>query len=180
MSSIETKSIWLIDPVHSKIRFETKYLLISSVSGWFSEIEGSVVTTSDDFTDSEVNITIYVNSLTTGNEERDNHLRSADFFDAKTFPIITFRCQHVKVDESFADVKGFLCLKGITAEIKFNADYLGSVKDPMGNSKAGFKMATSINRKDFNISWNQYFDTSGVLLSDEVQIVGDIQLLKVS
>ncbi|MCW3111240.1 MAG: polyisoprenoid-binding protein [Segetibacter sp.] len=180
MDDKETKKVWLIDPVHSKIRFETKYLLITSVSGWFTKFEGSVSTSSDNFEDSHLNLTIYANSLDTGIEERDKHLRSADFFDVKRFPTITFNSTLITVDGSEADVIGDLCIKGITETINFKAKYVGCVQDPLGNWKAGFEMSTSLNRKDFNITWNQFFDNSGVLLSDEVKVFGDIQLLKVS
>ena len=180
MDDKDTKKVWLIDPVHSKIRFETKYLLITSVSGWFTKFEGTVTTLFEDFRDSEVCLTIYTNSLFSGNEERDNHLRSADFFDVKKFPTITFNSTLISVEDSLVDIIGELCIKGITETLNFKAKYLGCVQDPIGNWKAGFEMNTTLNRKDFNITWNKFFDNAGVLLSDEVQVFVDIQLLKVS
>src|SRR4051812_21828820 len=125
MEDQDTKRVWLIDPVHTKIRFETKYLLITSVSGWFTKFEGSVTSSSEDFQDGEINLTIYTNSLFTGNEERDNHLRSSDFFDVKRFPVITFKSKLITVESSSVDVIGDLCIKGKTEVIDFKAQYLG-------------------------------------------------------
>ena len=180
MENNDNKQVWLIDPVHSKFRFETKYLLITSLSGWFTQPEGRIITSSDSFHNCKLQVTIYTGSVYTGNEERDNHLRSADFFDVKNFPAITFNSSLVIVRDSTADISGDLSIKGITKTLHFKAKYLGSVRDPLGNWKAAFEMSTILNRKDFNISWNQFFDNSGVLLSDEVKVFCDVQLLKVS
>lgn len=178
MKEKENKSVWFVDPVHTKIRFESKYLLITSVSGWFSEFEG-IVTASDDFSESQIDITVYTNSVYTANEERDKHLRSTDFFDIKKFPILSFKSTFAIVKGSDVDIVGDLRIKNITKSISFSARYVGSVQDPMGNLKAGFETSLTLNRKDFNISWNQVFDKSGILLSDEVKIFCDIQLLKI-
>lgn len=180
MQGQNKKNIWVIDPVHTRIRFETKYLLITSVSGSFTEFEGSVTTPSDNFDNSEIKLKLYTNSINTGNEERDNHLRSADFFDAAHYPSLTFSSTSVHVRNTEIKVTGELCIKNIRETISFGAKHLGFVTDPFGNSKSAFEMQLVLNRKDFGISWNQFFDNAGVLLSDEVKIFGDIQLLKVS
>lgn len=180
MEPATQKSTWAIDPVHSKLRFDAKYLMISTVSGWFREIEGIVVTHGTNFDDSEMSLTIYTNSIYTGIEERDNHLRSADFFDALHFPIIRFRSTSVHNSENLITIKGDLTIKDITQPISFVARYLGSCKDPNGNTKAGFDFDISFDRKDFNITWNRFFDQQGVLISDMVLIHGDVQLLKLS
>jgi polyisoprenoid-binding protein YceI len=180
MSTSIKQATWAIDPVHSTIRFDAKYLLITSVSGWFREFEGTVVSGQDGFCNSEIQLTIYVHSLTTANEERDNHLRSADFFDAKQFPVIQFRSTEVSMQEKNIQVTGILSVKGIEHTITFMATFLGMCADPLGNTKAGFEMETVLNRKDFNITWNQLFDKNGLLLSDEVKVHCDLQLLKLS
>src|SRR6188474_1075510 len=108
MEEIKHKNTWAIDPVHTKIRFDAKYLMITSVSGWFRELEGTVVNGSKDFNDSEIRLTIYSNSIFTGIEERDTHLRSADFFDAKNYPTISFRSNTVTVNEDCIKVTGQL------------------------------------------------------------------------
>ncbi|KIC91674.1 YceI family protein [Flavihumibacter sp. ZG627] len=171
---------WVIDPVHSKIRFESKYLLLTAVTGWFNEMEGTVVTGYDNFDACSISLLIYTNSLTTQNESRDEHLRSADFFDTASFPTIRFQSTEVKSVERRLAVTGDLTIKGVTKLIRFDAGFLGTVNDPYGNRKAGFTLNTTLNRKDFDISWNKYFDQEGILLSDEVTIVADLQLMKLS
>lgn len=180
MSTSVKKATWAIDPIHSTIRFDAKYLLITSVSGWFREFEGTVVSSIDGFCNSEIQLTIYTQSLTTANEERDNHLRSADFFDAKQFPVIQFRSTAVTMHEKNISVSGILSVKNIEHPFHFTATFLGMCADPMGNAKAAFEMDAILNRKDFNITWNQLFDKNGLLLSDEVKVHCDLQLLKLS
>ena len=180
MSTTEKQATWAIDPIHSTIRFDAKYLLITSVSGWFREFEGTVVSSSDGFSSSEIQLTIYVQSLTTANEERDNHLRSPDFFDAKQFPAIHFRSTEVTMQEKNIHVSGILSVKNIEHPFHFTAAFLGMCADPMGNTKAAFEMDAVLNRKDFNITWNPLFDKNGLLLSDEVKVHCDLQLLKLS
>ncbi|WP_205510526.1 YceI family protein [Longitalea arenae] len=180
MNTTVKQATWAIDPTHSTIRFDAKYLLISSVSGWFREFEGTVVSGQDGFCNSEINLTIYTHSLNTGNNERDNHLRSPDFFDSKNFPTIQFRSTEVTMQEKNIRVTGRLTVKGIEHPFSFTATFLGMCADPMGNTKAGFEMNTVLNRKDLNITWNQLFDRNGLLLSDEVRVHCDLQLLKLS
>jgi polyisoprenoid-binding protein YceI len=180
MEEIKHTTIWAIDPVHSKIRFDAKYLMITSVSGWFREVEGTVICDDEGFNESEIRLTIYTHSLFTGIDERDNHLRSADFFDTAKYPTITFQSTHVQVQENDIKITGLLSIKDITQELVFTAKYLGSVPDPMGNTKAGFEMDTVFDRKDFNITWNQFFDKQGILISDQVKLHADVQLLKLS
>jgi polyisoprenoid-binding protein YceI len=180
MSTTVKKATWAIDPIHSTIRFDAKYLMITSVSGWFREFEGTLLSDCDGFTNSEIQLTIYTHSLNTGNEERDKHLRSADFFDAKQFPAIQFRSKAVTMHDKRVEVTGILTVKGIEHPFTFNATFLGMCADPLGNTKAAFEMDTVLNRKDFNITWNQLFDKNGLLLSDEVKVHCDLQLLKLS
>lgn len=181
MSTSVKQATWAIDPIHSTIRFDAKYLLITSVSGWFREFEGTVVSGQDGYCNSSINLTIYVNSLTTGNDERDNHLRSPDFFDARKYPMIQFRSTAVTTkQEKQLEVTGILTVKGVEHPFTFTANFLGQCSDPLGNTKAGFDMDAVLNRKDFNITWNQLFDKNGLLLSDEVKVHCDLQLLKLS
>lgn len=170
--------IWMVDPVHTRIRFESKYLLLTAVSGWFTEFEGTVVAPNENFNESDIRLTIYTHSLYTGNEERDNHLKSADFFDARRYPTISFRSTAVTVNEAGLHVNGQLTIKDLTQPMEFDVHLIGISKDTMGNSKAGFEMDTVFNRKDFNISWNQVIDKYGVMIADEVKLHCDIQLLK--
>lgn len=174
------KTTWAIDPVHTSIRFEAKYLLITSISGMFREFEGMVVSEGNDFYNSEINLTIYTNSLFTGNDTRDNHLRSPDFFDTKQYPVIQFKSASVTADGANLEVSGVLMVKNITQEYNFTAKHLGTTVDPNGNTKAGFEMDTVLNRHDFNISWNQLYGVDALLLGNEVKLHADVQLLKLS
>jgi polyisoprenoid-binding protein YceI len=180
MEANNKEVVWVIDPVHSRIRFDTKYLLLTPVSGWFTEFEGTVITPGEDFDNSEVLLTIYANSVYTGNEQRDSHLKSVDFFDAARFPVITYKSSTVKVQGDFIAAKGILKIKGIQQEIDLQVKYVGTTQDPNGNSKAGFTLETTFNRQDFNINWNQVLDQHGLLLSDEVLLHCDVQLLRLS
>jgi len=180
MTATNNKTVWAIDPVHTKIRFDARYLMITAVSGWFRQLEGTVTSAGDDFSNSSIELVLYTNSIDTGVPERDNHLRSADFFDAKKYPTIHFKSTAVSVTDGKINITGSLTIKDTTQDIQFTAVYFGSLPDPMGNTKAGFESDIIFNRKDFNISWNQRFDKQGVLISDEVGIHADIQLLKLS
>lgn len=173
-------TVWVIDPVHTRIRFETKYLLLTAVSGWFTEFEGSVTTSDDDFSDCGIRLTIYANSIYTGNEERDAHLRSADFFDTRRYPTINFHSTGVQITEGQIKVTGDLTIKDHTQSLQFTARHTGISNDTMGNTKAGFEMDTTFDRKDFNISWNQVIDKFGVMIGDEVKLHCDVQLLKIT
>jgi polyisoprenoid-binding protein YceI len=180
MQQPSTKTTWAIDPVHSRIRFDAKYLQITSVSGWFREFEGAIVTENDNFDNSVIQLTIYTNSLFTGNDFRDDHLRSPDFFDTKKYPVIDFRSTAVHVQGDEIAVSGVLSVKDIRQDYQFTARYLGAMQDPNGNIKAGFEMDCVLNRKDFNISWNQLYGADALLLSNEVKLHADMQLLKLS
>ncbi len=178
MATQSNKQTWAIDPVHTKVRFDAKYLLLSTVSGWFQEIEGAVSGANSDFTDSEINLTIYTHSIYTGITERDQHLRSADFFHTEKFPTIRFRSTAVTTAGDEIHITGLLTVKEVTHTIGFNARYLGTVPDAMGNTKAGFEMDMILDRKAFDIGWNLRFDTNGLLIADEVHLRADVQLLR--
>ena len=178
MEDLQSSTIWMVDPVHTRIRFESKYLLLTAVSGWFTQFEGSVVAPANDFSGSEIRLMIYANSIYTGNDERDNHLKSPDFFDVRRYPVIGFRSTAVSVQEASIQVSGQLTIKDVTKSLEFNVHHTGISEDPMGNCKAGFEMDAVFNRKDFNISWNQAIDRFGVMIADEVKLHCDIQLLR--
>lgn len=172
-------TIWAIDPVHTRIRFETKYLLLTAVSGWFTQFEGTVLSPDgNNFDGSQISLTIYVNSIYTGNDERDGHLRSPDFFDARKYPTITFKSTSVTVQDATVGIHGALTIKDVTQPLEFTARHAGITPDTMGNIKAGFEMETVFNRKDFSINWNQVIDRFGVMIADEVKLHADVQLLR--
>ncbi|MET0636508.1 MAG: YceI family protein [Chitinophagaceae bacterium] len=174
------QTIWAIDPIHSQIRFEARYLL-SHVSGWFPDFEGTVISSGEGFDQSELRVAIYTNSVYTGNNERDRHLRSADFFDAINYPVIGFHSTGVNQAEGdLLKITGLLDIKGIQVKQEMETRYLGVQPDQLGNIKAGFSLDALFNRKDFGISWNQLLDKGGTLLSDEIRVHADVQLLRLT
>lgn len=171
---------WVIDPIHSELQFKIKHLMITSVTGSFDIFEASVETEGEDFSKAKVRFTASVNSLSTGNEQRDGHVKSADFFDVATFPLITFvttKAENVDSDGSY-ELYGDLTIRDITKNVKLSVEFGGVVKDVYGNTKAGFTINGKIHRKDFGLVWNGVTEAGGVILGDEVKIISEIQLIE--
>ena len=177
---METKTKWVIDPVHSEIAFKVKHLMITNVKGVFKEFEASIYTTGDDFMTAEVDFWMDPASVDTGSADRDAHLKSADFFDVENHKEITFTANTIeKVDNDGSyELYGDLTIKGITKRIKLDVEFGGVVKDPWGNEKAGFSINGKINRKDWGLNWNTALEAGGFLVSDDVRISCEVQLLK--
>lgn len=180
MAETTDRSVWVIDPIHSKFRFEARYLLLTCISGWFPEVEGVVIASQPGFTDCNIEVTIYTHSVFTGNEERDNHLRSADFLDAARFPAIRFQSLSALGNGEHIEVEGVLTVKGITRPVQVTVAFVGVSPDPMGNIKAGFQFSTVLSRRDFNITWNKVFDTGNFVLEDPITVSADIQLMRIT
>jgi polyisoprenoid-binding protein YceI len=172
---------WAIDFSHSKIGFSVRHFGITEVEGFFRSAEATILASKGDFSDVRVGISIDVYSIDTHDEQRNGHLRSADFFDAAAFPAIQFESTSVeKVDESDYKLYGNLTIKGITQLIILDMAYAGMVpKDPYGNTKVGLVLRGKINRKDFGIMWNLALDNGGLAVSETVKIDCPIQLLKI-
>jgi len=165
---------WNIDAVHSDVSFSVRHLMVSKVRGSFRTFEGQIVT-ADDPTASSVTATIDLSSIDTGNADRDNHLRSADFFDVATHPKMTFTSTSVgSVGDNFA-VTGDLTLHGVTKSISFQLELNGFGPDPWGGTRAGFSASTAISRKDFGIEFNMPLENGGVVLGDKVDITLEIE-----
>jgi polyisoprenoid-binding protein YceI len=178
-----TKTKWIIDPAHSEIGFKVKHLMITNVKGVFKEFDASIYTTNEDFMSAEVDFYLNPGSVDTGDANRDAHLRGADFFDAENFKQIHFTSDFAvdKVDNDGSyEVWGDLTVKGIKKQIKLSVEFGGIMKDPWGNHKAGMTINGKINRTDFGLNWNAALEAGGVLVSEEVRIIGDIQLVKAS
>lgn len=181
---METKEVivktkWSIDPMHSQIGFKVKHLMFSNVRGTFKEYDASIYTTAEDFMSAEIDFWINPASIDTGDEKRDAHLRSADFFDAESFKEINFTANtHEKVEKGKYLLFGDLTMKGIKKQVKLNVEFGGVVKDPWGNEKAVFSIEGKINRKDWGLNWNAALETGGVLVSEEIWINCDVQLTK--
>ena len=171
---------WAIDPTHSEVHFKIKHLMITNVTGSFDIFQASVATEDEDFSKAKVSFTADVDSISTGNEQRDGHLKSADFFDAATYPQIKFiatKAENVDNDGSY-ELYGDLTIRDVTKSVKLSVEFGGVVKDPYGNTKAGFTINGKINRKDFGLTWNGVTEAGGVVVSDEVRIISEIQLIE--
>ena len=179
MTTQENKTRWVLDPAHSEILFKVKHLMITHVKGEFRTFNAVALTQGNDFSDAKVTATLLVESVFTNNDDRDKHLRSADFFDAEIHPEMTFRSVSMirKGEEEF-EMKGLLTMKGISKEVTLEVEFGGVNKDPWGNEKAGFSLAGKLNRKDWGLNWNAALETGGVLVSDEVKISAEVQLVK--
>jgi polyisoprenoid-binding protein YceI len=170
---------WTLDSTHSEIGFKIKHLMISNVSGNFNKFDVEVETRDDNFTTASITAKIKVDSINTNNEQRDAHLRTADFFEAEKHPDILFKSTTIEeLDNETFNLFGDLTIKETTKSVKLLVEYSGTSKDPWGNTKAGFTLNGKINRKDFGISYNAALETGGVMLGEELKLNGEIQLVK--
>ena len=173
------KTTWGIDPAHSEIAFKVKHLMITNVKGSFTEFSGQLLTDGDDFSTAEISFTINPASINTGVADRDAHLKSADFFDVENFSAISFTDgKLVKTGDDEFNLLGNLVIKGVSQPVALKAEYGGQMADPWGNVKAGFTLEGKINRKDFGLTWNATLETGGVLVSDDIKLNLEVQLLK--
>ncbi|MFT3825453.1 MAG: YceI family protein [Chitinophagaceae bacterium] len=170
---------WTLDPLHSEVTFKVKHLVISSVTGKFTSIEGSVESEKDDFTDAKIEFSAEVESISTGNDQRDGHLKSPDFFDASSHPKVKFVSTQVsQKDKSDYVVKGDLTIRGVTKPVELQVEFGGTQKDFYGNTVAGFELSGKINRQDFGLQWSAVTETGGIVVSDEVKIFANVELHK--
>lgn len=170
---------WVIDPAHSEIQFKIRHLMITNVTGSFQEFSSYVETNGDDFSTARIHFSAKVDSINTGNEQRDGHLKSADFFDTEKYPELVFEANGlIKKGGDEYEAEGDLTMHGVTKKIKLAVEAGGVVKDPYGQTKAGFSVSTKINRKDFGLNWNAATEAGGVVVSDEVRISAEVQYIK--
>lgn len=169
---------WILDPTHSEVTFKVKHLMITNVKGEFRNISASVESKDGNFSGESIEVSIDATSIFTNNEERDNHLRSADFFDAENFGKLTFKGLSLSKAGDDFKLKGNLTIKGTTNEITLDVEFGGINKDPWGNEKAGFSVSGKINRKDFGLNWNAALETGGVLVGEEVKLFAEVQFVK--
>lgn len=170
---------WSIDPTHSEIGFKVKHMMFTNVSGQFEKYEATVTTDEDNFENASIDFTADVDSLNTNNTDRDNHLKSGDFFDIENYPKLTFKSTSFKkVDENNYELAGNLAIKGVEKEVKFPVEFSGLMTDPWGNTKVGLNIYGKINRKDWGLNWNSALETGGVLVGEEVKMNIELQLAK--
>ena len=176
-SSATAQVSWKVDKAHTEVQFKVKHLVIATVTGSFKKFSGSLEAESEnDFNGAKVEFNIDVNSIDTNQKDRDAHLKSPDFFSAEEFPTIDFKGELKKVDESTYKLTGPLTIRGTSKIVHLDVEYGGTIKDPWGNTKAGFSATAKINRQDFNVKWNKSLDAGGVLVGDEVTINLELEL----
>jgi polyisoprenoid-binding protein YceI len=167
------KTKWALDAAHSEIQFKVKHMMISTVTGKFNNFNVEVEAEKDDFSDADISFTADTASVDTGAEQRDTHLRSADFFDADKYPKMVFKATSFSPAKS--ELQGELTIKDVTKTVKLEAEFGGIGQDPWGNTKAGFTLSGKLNRKEWGLNWNAALEAGGVLVSEDV---GEIQLMK--
>jgi polyisoprenoid-binding protein YceI len=171
---------WNIDPVHSVAEFKVKHMMISNVKGQFTRVKGALTINETDLTHSHVEAEIEAASINTRDDQRDTHLKSADFFHAEKFPSLSFKSTRItRVTDGELKVAGDLTIHGVTRNVVFDIE--GPTppgKDPWGNTRRGLSATTKINRSDFGLTWNAALETGGILVGDEITITLDVQFIK--
>jgi polyisoprenoid-binding protein YceI len=170
---------WKIDPAHSHIQFSVRHMMISKVRGFFEKFDGVINLDETNPANTTVDVKIETASVNTREPQRDGHLRSPDFFNAEAFPYMTFKSKKVEVlGGNNAKLTGDLTIRDITHEVNLDVEFLGKAKSPWGATSAGFTGATKINRKDWNLTWNQALETGGVLVGDDIEISIELELVQ--
>jgi polyisoprenoid-binding protein YceI len=174
-----TLSKWSIDPMHSEVQFKVKHLVISTVSGFFKSFEGSVETDNENFEHANIDFSIDINSIDTTQPARDEHLKSAEFFDAATYPHIKFKSTSFKKigDDDYA-LTGNLTIKNVTKPVTLDVEFGGSAADFYGNTKAGFEITGKINRKEFGLTWDGVTEAGSVVVGEDIKLTINAQLTK--
>ncbi len=179
MAAASSAQGWNLDKTHSSVNFSVSHMVVSEATGNFKDFSGDVKSEKADFSDLSVNFTIKVASINTDDEKRDGHLKSPDFFDAAKYSDITFKSTGVKkINDKKYELTGDLTMKGVTKKVTWEVKYNGTVKDPYGFNRAGFKATTTVNRKDYGVSWNKTLDAGGVAVGDDVTITVNAEITK--
>lgn len=169
---------WVVDPMHTEIQFKVKHLMITTVTGNFNSFTAEAISEGDDFTKAKISFSADIDSIDTNNEQRDGHLKSADFFDAANHPKLVF--ENGRLEQSGDDYKlhGDLTIKGVTKPVTLNTEIGGIAVDGYGQTKAGFTISGKISRKEFGLTWDAITEAGSVVVSDEVRIMAEVQLTK--
>jgi polyisoprenoid-binding protein YceI len=169
---------YVLDPAHTRIGFVARHAMVTKVRGQFGTFEGTARIDEANPSASKVDLTIQVASVDTGSADRDGHLKSGDFFDVETYPTITFTSTEVKRDGSDWAVTGDLTIKDVTKTVTIEFEHTGSARDPFGNLRVGFEGETTINRKDWGLTWNAALETGGVLVSEKIKLEFDVSAIQ--
>lgn len=168
---------WNLDPAHSELQFKVKHLMISKVTGSFTNFSVTAVSDNDDFSGADIQASVQLDSVSTGQPDRDKHLKAADFFDTENHPEIKFKSTEFKKqsDDEYA-LTGDLSIKGVTKPVTIKAELGGVAIDPWGNNRAAFSLSGSLSRKEWGLTYNAPLEAGGVMISDEVKLLGEIQM----
>lgn len=174
-----TATKWGVDATHSEVQFKVKHLVISTVTGFFKKFSGTVESQSEDFDGAKVNFSIDVDSIDTNVADRDAHLKSPDFFAAAQYPTIDFKNGVLKKESNEEyKLKGDLTIRNVTKPVELKVEYNGIVADPWGNTRAGFEITGRVNRKDYHLNWSAITEAGKVVVSDEVKLHFNIEVIK--
>jgi polyisoprenoid-binding protein YceI len=170
---------WNIDPTHSEIQFKVKHLVISTVTGYFRSFNGTLKTEGENFEGANITFEADIDSIDTNNGDRDTHLKSDDFFNAEQFPKLKFESTSFKnTSGDKYELTGNMTIRDVTKEITLDVTHGGTVEDPYGQTKAGFEINGSLNRKDFNLKWNAVTEAGSVVVGDEVKLLMNVQVVE--
>ncbi len=170
---------WSLDKSHSSLTFSVEHMVISETEGTFKNYNVEVQSSKPDFTDAQISFEAEVNSINTDNEMRDNHLKGDDFFNAEKFPKITFKSSSLKkVSDKKYVLEGDLSIRDVTKKVKLDVTYGGTIKDPFGMTRAGFKLSGAINRFDYNLKWSNKMDNGGLMVGEKVNLDIKIEIVK--
>ncbi len=175
---VEKQTKWGIDPTHSEVQFKVKHLVISTVTGAFKSFSGSVESETEDFDGAKVTFSAETASIDTNVADRDAHLKSPEFFDSEKYPHLTFEGNLKKNGLEGYKLSGEMTIKGVTKSIELDAELGGVMVDGYGQTKAGFEIIGKINRKEFGLNWSMVTEAGGVVVSDEVKLLLNIQVVK--
>ena len=176
-----SQTTWTVDKSHSKVGFSVSHLVITDVDGFFKDYEAQISSNGDDFSTANVELKVNTNSIFTDNEKRDDHLRSDDFFNSEKYPQMTFKGKSMKkVGDKKYKLTGDFTIRDVTKQITLDVTYNGMVKDPWGNTKAGFKITGEIDRFDYNLKWDKAIEAGSLVVGKDVELVIDLQLVKKS
>jgi polyisoprenoid-binding protein YceI len=170
---------WSMDPAHSEITFKVRHLVVTTLTGKFDSFEGSLTSANEDFSDASIHFSADIESINTGIADRDTHLKSDDFFNAASFPKLTFEStSFTKLNDTTYKLIGNLTIRETTQTVELDVEYGGTMVDPWGNTKTGFELNGKIKRKDFGLKWDAITEAGGAVVSDEVKLHLNVQLVK--
>ncbi len=173
-----TKTAWKLDPAHSLVEFSAKHMMITTVKGRITDVEGTIYTDERDPKNSSVEATLKAESIDTRTDQRDQHLRSADFLNVEKYPLIKFRSTRIEGDREDFKLTGDLTIRDITRPVTLDVHYEGRTKDPWGGERVGFSGKGKIDRRDFGLTWNQTLETGGLLVGNEIKIELEVQAVR--